>query len=178
LRISTRGDKLIYQKLYKLKLKLQLISGVTSAEIAHKIMSYTFYVCVTHTSNIVCQVEEKMPLFFLVPLCAGLFSGYICKRYHDDIGQLAGVVAAISLIISLVLAPWEVQLLLLILVLIATPKFLWKNDDKVNSSINQSHTPELNHRDNQTVISPPSNGSSHILTMKYRGIPLHKISNE
>jgi hypothetical protein len=119
-----------------------------------------------------------MPLFFLVPLCTGLFSGYICKRYHDDIGQLAGIVAAISLIISLVLAPWEVQLLLLVLVLIATPKLLWKNDDKVNSSvnssINQSHSPELNHGDRQKVISPPSNSSSHILTMKYRGIPLHK----
>ncbi|MDJ0798657.1 MAG: hypothetical protein QNJ51_17865 [Calothrix sp. MO_167.B12] len=72
-----------------------------------------------------------MPLFFLLPLFTALVSGYICKRCSDEIGQLVGVVGAISLIISLVLAPWEIQLLLLVVVLVATPKLLWKNDSRL-----------------------------------------------
>lgn len=69
-----------------------------------------------------------MLLFFLLPLFTALISGYIYKQSTDEIGQLAGVVAAISLIISLVLAPWEIQVSLLVVVLIATPKLLWKNE--------------------------------------------------
>ncbi|HAE05726.1 MAG TPA: hypothetical protein DCG18_02985 [Richelia sp.] len=70
-----------------------------------------------------------MPLFFLLSLCTGLLSSYIYRRCNDEVGQLAGVIAAISLIISLVLAPWEIQLLLLLIVLLITPKLLWKNND-------------------------------------------------
>ncbi|WP_088241009.1 hypothetical protein [Calothrix rhizosoleniae] len=68
-----------------------------------------------------------MPLLFLLPLFTALISGYICKRSTDEIGQLAGVLAALSLVVSLVSAPWEIQLLLLIAVLVITPKLLWKN---------------------------------------------------
>ena len=68
-----------------------------------------------------------MPLFFLIPLCTGLVTGYLFKKSSDEIAYLAGVFAAISLILSLILAPWQIQLGLLILVLVITNKLLQKN---------------------------------------------------
>ena len=71
-----------------------------------------------------------MPLFFLIPLCTALATGYLFKKSTDEIAYLAGVFAAISLILSLVLAPWQIQFGLLITVLIITNKLLQKNESK------------------------------------------------
>jgi len=71
-----------------------------------------------------------MLFLFLLPLFTALVSGYIYKQTTDEIGQLAGVVAGLSLIISLISAPWEIQLLLLVAVLFVTPKLLWENNHK------------------------------------------------
>jgi len=85
-----------------------------------------------------------MALSFLIPLFTGLITGYIFKKGVDEIAYFAGILAVISLIISLVLAPWQIQLLLLIVVLITTQRLLEKNEykmkqqqnnqDKINSS--------------------------------------------
>ena len=104
-------------------------------------------------------------LFFLLPLCTGLYSSYVCKRCQDEIGQLAGIVAAISLIISLVLAPWEIQLLLLLMVLLLTPKLLWKKDDTFEQN---------NDVKTQDMVGSQHESSTHGVAMKYRGITLHK----
>ncbi|MBD2508956.1 hypothetical protein H6G91_16965 [Nostoc muscorum FACHB-395] len=71
-----------------------------------------------------------MPLFFLIPLCTALATGYMFKKSTDEIAYLAGVFAAISLILSLVLAPWQIQFGLLIAVLIITNRLLQKNEFK------------------------------------------------
>jgi len=71
-----------------------------------------------------------MPLFFLVPLFTGLVTGYISKKCHDEVAYLISVFTAISLFVSLVLAPWQFQLMLLILVLISTHKLLRNNENK------------------------------------------------
>ena len=57
-----------------------------------------------------------MPLFFLIPLFTGLLTGYFVKNCTDEIAYIAGVFALISLLVSLVLAPWQIQVLLLIFV--------------------------------------------------------------
>nr|WP_244329212.1 hypothetical protein [Tolypothrix sp. PCC 7910] len=67
-----------------------------------------------------------MALFFLVPLCTALITGYFVKQSTDEIAYIAGVFGFICLILSLVLAPWQIQLLLLILVLLGTNKLLSK----------------------------------------------------
>jgi hypothetical protein len=72
-----------------------------------------------------------MALAFLIPLFTGLVSGYVFKKSTDEIGYLAGAVAIVSFIISLVLAPWEIQLLLLIFVLLITHKLLQKNEYRI-----------------------------------------------
>ncbi|MFN6517297.1 MAG: hypothetical protein RMY29_022710 [Nostoc sp. CreGUA01] len=71
-----------------------------------------------------------MALFFLIPLCTALATGYLFKKSTDEIAYLAGVFAAISLILSLVLAPWQIQFGLLIIVFMMTNKLLQKNDSK------------------------------------------------
>ncbi|MBE9052896.1 hypothetical protein IQ243_21215 [Nostocales cyanobacterium LEGE 11386] len=68
-----------------------------------------------------------MHLSFLIPLCTGLVTGYVAKRCNDEIAYLTGLFTVISLILSLVLAPWQFQLVLLILVLIGTNRFLQNN---------------------------------------------------
>ncbi|MBD2413380.1 hypothetical protein FACHB389_25215 [Nostoc calcicola FACHB-389] len=71
-----------------------------------------------------------MALFFLIPLCTALATGYLFKKSTDEIAYLAGVFAAISLIFSLVLAPWQIQFGLLIIVFLITNKLLQENDSK------------------------------------------------
>jgi predicted membrane protein len=71
-----------------------------------------------------------MPLFFLIPLCTALVTGYFFTKSTDEVAYLAGVFAGISLILSLVLAPWQIQLVLLIVVLISTNRLLQKNEYK------------------------------------------------
>ncbi|MBD2514013.1 hypothetical protein H6G93_03145 [Nostoc sp. FACHB-973] len=71
-----------------------------------------------------------MALFFLIPLCTALATGYLFKQSTDEIAYLAGVFAAISLILSLVLAPWQIQFGLLIIVLTITNKLLQQNEFK------------------------------------------------
>jgi type IV secretory pathway TrbD component len=70
---------------------------------------------------------NKMPLFFLIPLCTALATGYLFKKSNDEIAYLAGVFTAISLILSLVLAPWQIQFGLLIMVFAITNRLLQKN---------------------------------------------------
>ncbi len=71
-----------------------------------------------------------MPLFFLIPLCTALFTGYFFKKSSDEIAYISGFFAAISLIVSLVLAPWQLQLGLLIIVFFITNRLLQENESK------------------------------------------------
>lgn len=69
-----------------------------------------------------------MPLSFLVPLFTGLLTGYLVKQTNDEIAYIGGVFAIICLILSLILAPWQIQLILLVLVLVSTRKLLSSKD--------------------------------------------------
>ena len=72
-----------------------------------------------------------MPLFFLIPLSICVITGYIFNRCSDEVGYLAGLFAIISLVLSLILAPWEIQVLLLVVVLVTTKKLLQRNEYKL-----------------------------------------------
>ncbi|WP_242059403.1 MULTISPECIES: hypothetical protein [Nostoc] len=89
----------------------------------------TISICFIRTTTFSSEVS-KMPLFFLIPLCTALAIGYLFKKSTDEIAYLAGVFAAISLILTLVLAPWQIQFGLLIIVLIITNKLLQENESK------------------------------------------------
>ena len=69
-----------------------------------------------------------MCLLFLIPLTITLVAGYIFKDSAADIAELMILTTVFSLILSLVLAPWQLQLLVLILVLISTRRVLPPRD--------------------------------------------------
>jgi len=69
-----------------------------------------------------------MPLFFLIPLFAGLATGYLSQKCNDELAYLTSVFTIVSLVVSLVLAPWQIQLILLVFVVITTNKLLRDND--------------------------------------------------
>jgi predicted membrane protein len=69
-----------------------------------------------------------MPSFFLIPLFTGLITGYFVKKSTDELAYIVGVFAAISLLVSLLLAPWQIQFVLLIFVLISTNKLLHRDE--------------------------------------------------
>ncbi len=68
-----------------------------------------------------------MPLFFLITLFTGVMTGYLFKKNDDEITNIAGVLTAVIFIISLVLAPWQIQLGLLMFVFIVSNKILKKS---------------------------------------------------
>ncbi|MEM1393202.1 MAG: hypothetical protein AAGG00_07875 [Cyanobacteria bacterium P01_H01_bin.150] len=72
-----------------------------------------------------------MALFFLIPLFICVITGYIYNRCNDEVGYLVGLFAIISLVLSLILAPWEIQVLLLLVVLFTTKKLLLRNEYKL-----------------------------------------------
>ncbi len=72
-----------------------------------------------------------MAFAFLIPLFIGLITGHIFQRSTDETGYLAGGFAIVSFLISIVLAPWEIQLLLLVSVLLTAHKLLLINDRKI-----------------------------------------------
>ncbi len=78
-------------------------------------------------------VEIMMEFSFLVPLGIGLIVGYKSLGSNHDIAHLVAVFAVINLLASLLLAPWEIQILLLFVVAIAV-RFLWvKFDNKLDA---------------------------------------------
>jgi type IV secretory pathway TrbD component len=68
-----------------------------------------------------------MPLFFLMTLVTGVITGYLFKRNDDEITYIAGILTAVIFIVSLVLAPWQIQFGLLMFVVIVSNKLLKKN---------------------------------------------------
>jgi hypothetical protein len=68
-----------------------------------------------------------MPLFFLMTLVTGVMTGYLFQRDGDEITNIAGVLTAVIFIVSLVLAPWQIQFGMLIFVIIVSNKLLNKN---------------------------------------------------
>ncbi|MBE9004471.1 hypothetical protein IQ259_05350 [Fortiea sp. LEGE XX443] len=71
-----------------------------------------------------------MPLFFLIPLFTGLATGYLSKKCNDELAYITSVFTIVSLVVSLVLAPWQIQFLLLVLVFITTNRLLRDHDKK------------------------------------------------
>lgn len=55
-----------------------------------------------------------MSLFFLIPMSLSLGIAVISQQLSDDLAEITGLAAIVSLILSLVLAPWQLQLFILL----------------------------------------------------------------
>lgn len=59
-----------------------------------------------------------MSLLFLLPLGVAIAAFFMFERSEDELAVLLAVVALTGLVFSLILAPWQVQLAVLILALL------------------------------------------------------------
>ncbi|XWK90742.1 MAG: DUF4278 domain-containing protein [Phormidium sp.] len=76
-----------------------------------------------------------MNFSFMIPLTIVFVATYFLKKSSDEIVYLCGVVIVICLLFSLVLAPWQIQLLLLVIAAISTLKFRQQNQTIIESEI-------------------------------------------
>lgn len=65
-----------------------------------------------------------MTFFFIIPLAVVMIAVYIYKVSADEIAYLAASISLVGLVLSLVLAPWQLKLVLLMLALLSS-KQLW-----------------------------------------------------
>ena len=68
-----------------------------------------------------------MNFTFMIPLTIVLVATYFLKKSSDEIVYLCGIVAAIGLLLSLILAPWQIQLFLLAIAGLSTIKLGQQN---------------------------------------------------
>lgn len=76
----------------------------------------------------------EMNLTFLIPLTTCLIFGYVFKRCADEMAYLTGAVTIVSLVLSIVIAPWQIQLLVLFLVMFSTKKLLQINHHRMHGN--------------------------------------------
>ena len=108
-----------------------------------------------------------MRLLFLLPLTTSLISGYLCKKSDDEMAYLTATATVVSLILTLVLAPWQVQLMVLGVTIYVTRKLLSKNAAKNEFNlIAPSDRPQLE----TSGVSTENNATSEMRGM-YRGAP-------
>lgn len=65
-----------------------------------------------------------MPWSFMITLGIALAVTYILKNSADEIAYLAASILLVSLVVSLVIAPWQIQVLLLVLALVSSNRLL------------------------------------------------------
>jgi len=87
-----------------------------------------------------------MAWYFLIPLGIALVVNYILKHSTDEIAYIATAILVVSLIISLVIAPWQLQLLLLILVSVGNLRIWQYNDSGIDESLEEQPRIELSYR--------------------------------
>ncbi|MFB2898352.1 DUF4278 domain-containing protein [Aerosakkonemataceae cyanobacterium BLCC-F50] len=85
-----------------------------------------------------------MNFSFMIPLSIVFVATYFFKKSSDDIAYLCGIVIVICLLFSLILAPWQIQLLLLVLAALWTINLRQQNQTVVE--VEQENKPTLLYR--------------------------------
>ncbi|EFA69269.1 hypothetical protein CEP10_01525 [Cylindrospermopsis raciborskii S07] len=67
-----------------------------------------------------------MPLFFLVPVLTACITGYFFNKKNLEIAYIAGILTAVTLVVSLFLASWQLQLVLLAVIIFLSNQLLAK----------------------------------------------------
>lgn len=130
-----------------------------------------------------------MRLLFLAPLLTGLFSVYICRKSQDELAYLAGTVAGISLLISLMIAPWQVQLMFLVLVF-STVGYIWRQSETEDTLEVQQFQSTIKTKLNlmkeqkpadiisSSIAVPPTEVTDKRKVRKYRGVIIEETSSQ
>ena len=133
-----------------------------------------------------------MNLLFLIPLTTGLTASYFLKNTSDEISYLIGSLSFFTLLLSVVLAPWEIKLIVFAIVAIGIYR-LWKYEID-NTEV--AKPPLLNKSqfslDSKVEAEPKYRGVTYqphhetaelsekepISPLKYRGIPCQAANSQ
>jgi hypothetical protein len=83
-----------------------------------------------------------MAWYFIIPLGLALVVFYILKHATDEIAYIATAILVVSLIVSLIIAPWQFQLLLLLLVLLSNIR-IWQKTEELDDDLSPAD-PKIN----------------------------------
>lgn len=109
---------------------------------------------------------------FIIPLGMGLASGFYTLRSSDEVNNsLIGALSLLCLLISLLIAPWELQLLIAILVMGAA-RYYWLQIDRKNDKTQASQPSKLDAAPPSTTAKEESGA-----VRNYRGIAYEKDSS-
>lgn len=120
-----------------------------------------------------------MPYLFLLPLGLAVGMVYLARNSSDEIAYLSAFVAVGGLLLSLILAPWEIQLLLLIAVVVIVT-VLWRRSGEEGKEAIENPvagiTGEKKYRGVTYTETPAEEVPEIEVEGKYRGASV-KISN-
>lgn len=103
-----------------------------------------------------------MAWYFIIPLGLALVVYYILKHATDEIAYIATAILVVSLIVSLIIAPWQLQFLLLLLVLLSNIR-IWQKTEDIQDDLSPAD-PKINmsYRGINYAVQPKSKISRSI----------------
>ena len=105
---------------------------------------------------------------FIISLAIVLVCAYICRNSSDEIATLATSILLLSLLLSLLCAPWPIQCLLLMLVLLSNRRYFVRSESIAESQDGKKI--QLTYRGvKYEATTPPIEVSQNKITGKYRG---------
>ncbi|MBW4618698.1 MAG: DUF4278 domain-containing protein [Cyanosarcina radialis HA8281-LM2] len=108
-----------------------------------------------------------MHLPFFISLATALVAIYIAKNSADEISYLATAIVVVSLVLTLIFAPWQLQILLLISIWFSKKLFFPFTRSTVESQSNQKVESDL---EKQIAIAQPRSIQIQITKLAYRGV--------
>lgn len=117
-----------------------------------------------------------MVWYLIIPLGLALVVYYILKHVTDEIAHIATAILVVSLIVSLIIAPWQMQLLLLLLLFLSNIR-IWQKTEASEDDLSPDQ-PKINmsYRGINYEVQPPSATlakadvkKAEVVLGKYRG---------
>lgn len=109
-----------------------------------------------------------MSLVFVISLTIVPISVFVLKQSSDEISYLAASILWVSLLISLLFAPWQLQLLLLILVLLSNRRRFLPSEPLMETE-DEKKTQLIYRGIKYQPTSPPIKATKSEIIGKYRG---------
>ncbi len=111
-----------------------------------------------------------MRLLFLVPFTVALVSGYILSNSGQEISYLMGAVSVIGILLSLILAPWQLQLVILVVAIISARLF-WLRFQELETN-EQTQESEYSSGEKTNPSEAAAMGETDEIIGRYRGAPI------
>jgi hypothetical protein len=112
-----------------------------------------------------------MRWLFLIPFGTSLITGYIAQKSKDELAYLSAAMTVVTVFLSLVMAPWQIQLLILVVAVVIARQFWLKVEQERFSQADFSN-PQIaqSERDNNNLADQPTTSNSEeTIIRKYRG---------